>query len=334
MELRILTVKEVLSAAATGIHKRGVWAAKVEEGELAVRRRRALRRLDRELEKGNCKAALSLMKQFKAHPAGFLRGFGAATATTKVPRSVSSSLQLVVDAILHSIKRSLEFQMQEEETEILPQDSGKMMVVDSCNSICEDRIMCVQHEAGHFLVGYMLGVLPRRYKIPSVEDLLQDKFARGKVEFVGFEFLREFGADHLSDRNFSKGKLNKETLTKFSCVTLGGLAAEHLLFGYAELLHSDVEKVSLCIALYSYVQLRLTRGLRPTAWQLDRVLKWLGFTENEVGFEHRRAAEATVLILSSHSEALYRLAEAMAVGRSVGFCIETIEHTLNFNNKL
>lgn len=51
-----------------------------------------------------------------------------------------------------------------------------------------------QHEAGHFLVGYMLGVLPRRYKVPSVEDLLQDKFARGKVEFVGFEFLREVSA--------------------------------------------------------------------------------------------------------------------------------------------
>lgn len=51
-----------------------------------------------------------------------------------------------------------------------------------------------QHEAGHFLVGYMLGVLPRRYKVPSVEDLLQDKFASGKVEFVGFEFLREVSA--------------------------------------------------------------------------------------------------------------------------------------------
>lgn len=29
---------------------------------------------------------------------------------------------------------------------------------------------------------------------------------------------------------------------------LGGLAAEHLAFGYSELLHSDVSKVSLCIS--------------------------------------------------------------------------------------
>lgn len=126
----------------------------------------------------------------------------------------------------------------------MPRDFGNMTEVDSCNSIYEDHLMCMQHEAGHFLVGYMLGVLPRRYKVPSVEDLLQDKFASGKVEFVGFEFLREVGFDPLSDINFSKGKLNKETLTKFACVTLGGLAAEHLLFGYSDLLHSDVQKAA------------------------------------------------------------------------------------------
>ncbi|XP_057768256.1 uncharacterized protein LOC130988437 isoform X4 [Salvia miltiorrhiza] len=292
MEVRILTVKEVSSAPGTGIQKHGVLAAQVKEGNAAVRRRRALMRLDRALEKGNCKAVLSLMKQFKAHPAGFLRGFGAAAAP-KVSGRVSSfelarrsgisSLQIVIDAILHSLKRSLDFQLQEEEAEILPKDFGKTTAADSHNSIYEDHLMCMQHEAGHFLVGYLLGVLPRRYKVPSVEDLLRDKFARGNVEFVGFEFLRE-------------------TLKKFSCVTLGGLVAEHLVFGYSELLHSDVEK-------------------------LDRVHKWLGFTEAEVDFEHRQAAEVTLLILFPQIEALSRLAEAMALGRSLGFCIETIEHT-------
>lgn len=71
-----------------------------------------------------------------------------------------------------------------------------------------------------------------------------------------------------------------------------------------------------------------------TASQFDRVHKWLGFTESEVEFEHRQAAEATLLILSSQIQALSRLAEAMALGRSVGFCIDTIEQTLNLINKL
>ncbi|XP_047946657.1 uncharacterized protein LOC125193001 isoform X2 [Salvia hispanica] len=278
MEVHILTVK-VVSISST------------KEGQATIRRRRALVRLDRELDKGNCKAALSLMKHFKAHPAGFIRGFGAAAApkvsgrvssSGLAGRSGKSSLQLVIDAILQSLKRSLEFQLEEQEAE---------------------------HEAGHFLVGYMLGVLPRRYKVPSMEDLLQDKFACGKVEFIGFEFLREVGIDPMSNRTFSKGKLNKEALKVFSCVILGGMAAEHLLFGYSELLHSDVEKFA-------------------------RVHRWLGFTADEVDFAQRQAAEATVIILSSQMEALSRLAEAMALGGSVGFCIETIEHTLSLNNNL
>ncbi|XP_042064812.1 uncharacterized protein LOC121808402 isoform X1 [Salvia splendens] len=305
MEGHILTVKVVSISSA-------------KEGQAAMRRRRAMVRLDRQLEKGNCKAALSLMKQFKAHPAGFIRGFGAAavpkvsgrvTSFDLAGRSKKSSLQLVIDAILQSLKRSLEFQLQEEEVEILPKDIRQITDAESCDSIYEDRQMCLQHEAGHFLVGYMLGVLPRRYKVPSIEDLLQDKLACGKVEFIGFEFLREVGIDPMSNRTFSKGKLNKETLKTFSCVILGGMAAEHLLFGYSELLHSDVEKFA-------------------------RVHRWLGFTVDEVDFAHRQAAEATVLLLSSQMEALSRLAEAMALGGSVGFCIETIEHTLSWNNKL
>ena len=48
-----------------------------------------------------------------------------------------------------------------------------------------------QHEAGHFLTGYLLGVLPKGYEIPSVEALRQDDFAVGRVQFVGFDFLNE-----------------------------------------------------------------------------------------------------------------------------------------------
>lgn len=75
------------------------------------------------------------------------------------------------------------------------------------------------------------------------------------------------------------------------------------------------------------------RGL-STECQLDRVLRWLNFTETEAEFELRQAAEATVLILSSQTEALSNLAEAMALGRSVGSCIGTIERALNLNNEL
>lgn len=52
----------------------------------------------------------------------------------------------------------------------------------------------VQHEAGHFLVGYVLGVLPKTYKFSIMEDVKQDKVVDASVKFVGFEFLREVTA--------------------------------------------------------------------------------------------------------------------------------------------
>lgn len=53
-------------------------AASGKEAEYAKRRRQALKRVDRELSRGNFKAALSLVKQLQRKPAGGLRGFGAA----------------------------------------------------------------------------------------------------------------------------------------------------------------------------------------------------------------------------------------------------------------
>ncbi|KAL2547920.1 hypothetical protein Fot_09450 [Forsythia ovata] len=312
-----IPVREILVPSIHTQISEGQVVAKLKQPE-TIRRRRALRRVDRELENGNYKAALSLVKQLQGKPGG-LRGFGAAQQVPrrvlsldelKLPGEVEmSSLKLIVDSILRSIKYSLEFALLEEEEEEFSHESqliiGKLMNGESHDSPFEDHLMCMQHEAGHFLVGYLLGVLPKRYKVPSAEDLMQDRFARGKVEFLGFEFLRDVGMETMSKKIFTKGKLSNGTLKKFVRVILGGLVAEHLLFGYSELLHSDVEK-------------------------LDRVLKGLGFTEDEVDSEVRQATVDTVLILSCHNESRSSLAEAMALGRSVGFCIDTIETTLNF----
>lgn len=64
-----------LSVPAPARSRALIWARANEvEG---MRRRRALRRVDWELEKGNYKAALSLVKQLQGKPGG-LRGFAAA----------------------------------------------------------------------------------------------------------------------------------------------------------------------------------------------------------------------------------------------------------------
>lgn len=64
--------KEICAPAGT----LRVWGRLRNEEDEAIRRRRGLKRVDRELEKGDFKAALSLAKQLQGKPGG-LRGFGA-----------------------------------------------------------------------------------------------------------------------------------------------------------------------------------------------------------------------------------------------------------------
>ncbi|KAE9459069.1 hypothetical protein C3L33_09023, partial [Rhododendron williamsianum] len=208
----------------------------------------------------------------------------------------TSSPQYLVDSILDSIKRSTEFQLSEE------------------------------HEAGHFLVGYLLGALPKRYVVSKMEALTQNEFVGGGVEFMGFEFLGEVDTGGILQMNLSRQKpsdgvrllfpvhvqlnlkskctfaaalnVTKESIygsikAKFhqrvvTCMDLspydirhlvlgapGGLVAEHLVFGYSQGLHGDVEK-------------------------LNRVLRWMGFEESEIDSHLKWAVMNTLLILVHH----------------------------------
>lgn len=62
--------------------------------------------------------------------------------------------------------------------------------------------------------------------------------------------------------------------------------------------------------------------------QMYNVLKRWDFKEDEAESQIKRAALNTLLILDHQYEARSRLAEAMALGRSVGNCIDTIENAL------
>ncbi|KAI8547838.1 hypothetical protein RHMOL_Rhmol07G0226800 [Rhododendron molle] len=323
-------------------------SAKIKEPEAVLRRRLALRKVDRELSRGNYKTALTLVKQLQGKPGG-LRGFGAA-------KQVSAS---ELESLTHE-------------------------------SVIEDHLMCTQHEAGHFLVGYLLGALPKRYVVSKMEALMQNEFVGGGVEFMGFEFLREVNTGGILQMNLSRQKphdavrllfpvhvqlsmkskftfaaaLNvtkesvfrslkakfhqrvvtcmdlspydilpsgawwRQTLNRFSCVILGGLVAEHLVFGYSQGLHGDVEKVAFLVIIFEEDPLESQKGLDSPV-QLNRVLRWMGFEESEIDSHLKWAVMNTLLILVHHQEARSRLAETMALGKSVGSCIDVIENYLN-----
>ncbi|CAA7036817.1 unnamed protein product [Microthlaspi erraticum] len=264
------------------------------------RRRRALERVDKELSRGNYESALSLVKQLKGKH-GVLSAFGSAKLLPKKLTVLEKFDRPELVSLIDSVSRSIESVSSEEiSVRISKEDETK-------TSPEEDWFSIVQHESGHFLVGYLLGVLPRRYEIPNVEDMRHNvSSVTGRVEFVGFEFLKEVGAANqfMQDHVHTRYKHSIETLNNFSCVILGGMVTEHILFGYSQGFYSDVDK-------------------------LNNVLRWRGLTESEKEDHIRWAASNTVSLLHSHSEARASLAEAMSKTKPIGACIEAIESAIS-----
>ncbi|KAI7733705.1 hypothetical protein M8C21_020688, partial [Ambrosia artemisiifolia] len=219
-----------------------------------------LEQVDKELSKGDDRAALSLVKDLQSKPGG-LKAFGAAQQVA-FAGGLSS---LVLDTIGHNISKKY-----------------------------HDRV--IQHEAGHFLIAYMLGILPKGYTLSSLEAFQKEgslNVQAGTV-FVDFEFTEQI----------SKGRVTATMLNKFSCIALAGVATEYLLYGYAEGGLADVNT-------------------------LDGLLRSLGFTQKKADSQVRWAVLNTILILRRHEQARTLLAKAMSEGKSVGSCIDVIEKNID-----
>ncbi|CAH9073559.1 unnamed protein product [Cuscuta epithymum] len=152
------------------------------------------------------------------------------------------------------------------------------------------------HEAGHFLIAYLLGVLPKGYTLTSLEAFKKEGSlnVQAGTAFVDFEFIEEV----------NKGQVSATMLNRFSCIALAGVATEYLLFGCAEGGLADIN-------------------------QLDMLLRSLGFTQKKTDSQVRWAVLNTIIILRRHDNALAKLAEVMSEGRSVGSCIDTIEENIS-----
>ncbi|KAM3212553.1 hypothetical protein ACQJBY_065548 [Aegilops geniculata] len=235
-------------------------AANTSSEPAAARLRAVLEQVDDELRKGNDEAALSLVRGSQGEGGG-LRCFGAA-------RQIyynGGARNLVLDTIAHGLSEKY-----------------------------HNRV--IEHEAGHFLIAYLLGVLPKEYTITCLDTLMKQGSlnVQAGTAFVDFEFVEEINT----------GKLSAKMLNKFSCIALAGVATEYLLYGYAEGGLDDVNK-------------------------LDGLFKSLGFTQNKADSQVRWAVLNIVLILRRHEKARSKLKEAMSSGRSVGSCIEVIEENIN-----
>nr|GMD46804.1 stress regulated protein [Ipomoea batatas] len=318
-----------------------------------------LKRVDEELSKGDERAALSLVKDLQGKPGG-LRCFGAARQIPQRLYSLEElrlngietvSLLSPVDATLGTIERNLQIAalsggiaawnvLNLNPQQILFISLGLLflltfdsvafnggfgaLILDTIGHTLSEKYhnRVTQHEAGHFLIAYLLGILPRGYTLTSLEALKKEGSlnVQAGTAFVDFEFLEEVGciltvsillvciarslglSSTFSEVN--KGQVSATMLNRFSCIALAGVATEYLLFGCAEGGLTDIN-------------------------QLDFLLQSLGFTQKKADSQVRWAVLNTILILRRHENARAKLAEGMSEGRSVGFCIDIIEKSIS-----
>lgn len=85
-----------------------------------------------------------------------------------------------------------------------------------------DRI--IHHEAGHFLVAYLLGVPVTGYTLSAWEACRQGQPGQGGVTFDDVELVSQV----------EQGKISNQALERYCTICMAGIAAETLVFERAE----------------------------------------------------------------------------------------------------
>eukprot|EP00897_Mesotaenium_endlicherianum_P006447 jgi/Mesen1/5830/ME000297S05022 len=227
--------------------------AAVREGRMG--RAEALKLVDERLGQGQDRQALALMSALQGRPGG-LRGFGAASQRFLAPAdstlgAVRQALQLAALAGVGTAWWALHLsQMQLLGVVLIANGGGgEALVVDTLGNALSTsyRERVAQHEAGHFLVSYLLGILPRGYTLSGLDAF--QRYGALNVQ-AGTTFVKS-------------GKLSSGMLGRYSCVALAGVATEYLKYDVAEGGVADIQQLDA-----------LFKGLGFTQKKADSQVRW------------------------------------------------------------
>lgn len=159
------------------------------------------------------------------------------------------------------------------------------------SSARRERIL--HHEAGHFLVAYLLGIPIAGYALSAWEAFQQKQKSQGGVRFADAELAEQL----------QRGTLSSLMLDRYCTVWMAGIAAEVWVYGRAEGGSEDRAKVNLT----------LRQVQRPSSeWKLK---------ENWALLQART-------LLETHQSAYQALVAAMERRASVAECCQAIEQNV------
>lgn len=172
------------------------------------------------------------------------------------------------------------------------QGKGGNLLLDWVASVSpQHRERIVRHEAGHFLVAYLLGIPVSGYALSAWEALKQKQSGQGGVSFDDRELASQL----------KQGTLKAQLLDRYCTIWMAGVAAETLVYGSAEGGADDQSK-------------------------LREVLTPLGFSASATQQKERSCVLSARTLLQAHWSAYEALASAMQQRADICECYRIIEH--------
>lgn len=154
----------------------------------------------------------------------------------------------------------------------------------------EERQRIINHEAGHFLVAYFLGIPIAGYTLTAWEAFKQGQSGQAGVTF---------NTQSLTANNGDPREI-RLTVERFCTVWMAGIAAENLAYGNAKGGKEDKEKIRTTLQL-------------------------AGVPQNKYVQKERWAQLQATTILEKHQQSYRALVEAMQAKASLKDCYQVIQ---------
>jgi len=159
--------------------------------------------------------------------------------------------------------------------------------------VYEEKVL--RHEAGHFLIAYLMGCPVRGYVINALDAMRLGLPGQSVTLFSDADVQREL----------AKNKLSDSSIDRYAVVLMAGIAGEALHYGQAE--GGAADETALVALLTSFAP----------PWRRERILN-----------KARWGALQAILLLRKYRVAYEVLVEKMAQKEPLGKCIQAIEENI------
>ncbi|MBE9035641.1 ATP-dependent Zn protease [aff. Roholtiella sp. LEGE 12411] len=155
----------------------------------------------------------------------------------------------------------------------------------------EHRDRIIHHEAGHFIVAYLLDIPVTNYTLSAWEAWKQGQAGQGGVTFDDAELATQL----------EMGKISAQMLERYCTIWMAGIAAETLVFDNAEGGGDDKNKLAGVLTVLGFSESTCQQKQRFHALQAKNLLQenWSSYQALVKAMQQRASVTDCLSVISS-----------------------------------